>query len=401
MNKLYKLTLLFLVYSNAVGQTLDPAYNSDNYHFEDLAVTKSLELDGDLGFTTTFVNNALIKNDYWSDDVVLNQINSLGQTNRLGGFIHTGITYNTGNTNGLYIGANYNTMLGVTSQKELIELALRGNQNQPTIDLVQKNAFEQMSYGSVSIGRVRYDSAKSTQIRYGLDFYSQQQFVKVVGNQGRFETDSSGEKLTVTDADVVVTQNLSNPFTSFGVGIDFEISRLFANDCWSFSLLDLGVIRSSEMRTATMLSNFVFDGFDVSSQVNSAGGIQIQDSFNQNFFETDTTSKIRLVPFQTCLQHVKVLGTNNSIDSRLTYIYFSGYYPLLETTYQQQFKAKSALWRVGARLGGFGVYGVQFGTVLPFGNGHSFKLDVVGLESMASSNLPVNWFGRFGLSIQL
>lgn len=402
MNRLYKLAFLFLVYTTASGQSIDSSKNESYIMYSDLLVTKSIHINGQVGFVTTFVNNALIRNDFWSDDIILDQINSLGQTNRLGAFVDGDITYMTGNKKGLYFGIGYKNIVAATSQKELIELAFRGNSNLPSIKLEQKNAFEQTGIASISIGRAIYDSASKTQIAFGFDIYAQQQHTKIVGRDGLFQTDSAGESLTVSDADIVLTQNLVDPFKSLGIGVDFEIKQQIKNrDYWSFSVSDLGIIRSSEVRSAIMLSDFDFDGFDVSSQINSAGGIQIQDSFNQNYFNTDTTTEMRLVPFRTSFRYIKSLGIINSFESRLSYLYFTGYYPLLEASYQQQFKSKSAGWRIGARIGGFGSYGLNLGINLPFGTGHSFKLDVAGLESMASNNLPINWYSKFGLIIQL
>lgn len=400
MNKLYKLTFLFLVSSTCAAQQNDSTYQP--WYASSFASEPSIRLEGELGLVTSFLNNTLIKNDYWSDEMILNQVNNLGQHNRLGGIVHSTMTYHTGGSSNLFYTLHYKNITGFTGQKELINLALKGNAKQPVLDFEQKNGFQQQSFGSVGIGKSFHDSVRRTRMNVGISLYFEQAFNKISANRGRFETDSSGESVMVSNADVHLMRSLDNAFSSPGLGINFVFTHLNkSNTQFHFRLKDFGVVRNTQYNSAQMIPAFVFSGFDVSSHVNSAGSINIQDSIIQNYFTSDTTSTLRLLPFETSVAIVKPLGVNNTVETKFSYLYFTGNFPLLESNYEQLFKSSNASWRVGARLGGFGWYGINLGLKLPFGMGHQFAVDVTGIESMVSSNVPVNWTGRFGLLIKL
>ncbi|MFT5512344.1 MAG: hypothetical protein ACI8SE_000742 [Bacteroidia bacterium] len=400
MNRLFNLGVCLLVFYNSVAQNTD---SSDVSVGQLLALrpTEKLKIDGDIGLITTFLNNSLISNNYWTDDLILNQVNNLNDVNRFGAFGGLSTIYYSGKPSGLFYGLGYKNLNGGTSQKSILEAILKGNQNQPSIVLDRRNGFEQIGYGYVSLGREVFDTIKNRRIAVALNLYARQQYTKFLGTSGSFEVDSSGEFLDVRDADVLVLQDLSNPFESFGIGITMSYTQSVNDDLWSFKVEDFGVIRSSNMRTAMLNSSFTFDGFDVSSQIDNAGSLQLQDSLNQNFFETDTSSDLRLMPFETSVQLLKSLGNNNILDASLSYVNLVGFYPLLEAVYQQPFKGSKANWRVGAQVGGFGNCGVNLGGEFPFGLGHIFTLNVAGLESLSSDNLPVYMYGKMGLKIQL
>jgi hypothetical protein len=400
MNRLYNITLLIFLSFSVYGQNADTIQTNSNLATSSTANQERVEIKSDLGLVTTFLNNALLSNDYWTDRILQDQVDNLGNRNRLGAFSKSTAYYHTGNTSGLYFGVSYKNITGLVSQKEPVEVVLRGNKNVPTILIENRNAFERIGMAGLTIGKERYDSSKHMTFSYGLTLLQRQFYSKFTATDGMFITDSSGEQITVSNANAVYAQELAGNLESFGLGLQMRLEKdLINNDRWTFSISDLGIIRSSNYRVSTMKSGFTFDGFDVSSQVSSAGGIEVKDSVNQNYFETDTTSKLNLAPFETSFRYIKSLGASNFVDSKISYLYFAGYYPLLETSYLQKFKSSQASWSVGARIGGFGSYGLLLGAVLPINNKHLIRLNVAGLESMASNNLPVYWYGQCSLRI--
>lgn len=398
MNKLYNLSVLLLVFGTAYGQDIDSSAVEYSFH-QHLSIDKKIVVTGEGGFMTSFLNNTLVKENYWTDEIIQNQINNLGDANRFGAYGDFNAAYHSGK--GLIYGAGYLNIVGGLLQKQLLQIALEGNQSQPIITLENNNGLEQLGLGYISIGKEKIDSAKSTRMFYSLKLYSRQQYSKVSATSGKFELDSAGESINVSDANVAVTQGLSDPFTSFGLGIGFGFEKPYRDGLITFSFDNLGLLLGRQTRSAQMHSNFVFDGFDLSSQINQAGAIAIQDSLNNQFFDVDTSSAVQLLPMIFQLGYDKPLGNQNLLHVELRHLYFTGYYPLVKAEYHQKFKGKSAAWNIGTRIGGFGNYGLSFGAKLPINNKHQFTIQVAGVESMVSSNLPVNWYGRFGLSIQL
>ncbi|MFT5722897.1 MAG: hypothetical protein ACI9JN_000002 [Bacteroidia bacterium] len=402
MNRLYNLALLIVFSFSLSAQTMDSTVSwsgPNDYLFDN---SKKLVLSSDAGLVSSFLINSLIFQDFWTDDIIQNQSNALSSSNRLGGFINTGATFYSGKKQGLYFGINHNAITGLSSQKDVVKMVLRGNHDFPSLSLDQNNKFESQRYSALTIGLSEFDSSSKTKMSFGFSLLFGHQYAMIEGSSGLFVTDSSGEEITVTGADLVIQEDLSNFFGTIGAGFNFQVVQQRPNsDVWSFQVSDFGFIQSSNIKTSTLLKDFTFDGFDVSSQINSSGGLKIKDSVDQNYLDIDTSSGTRLAPFQTAFRFIKSLGNSNQLDTRISYLYFSGYYPLLESNYQQQIKGKKGSWRIGARLGGFGAYGINFGAVLPFSSRHLLMIDVTGLESMASNNLPVYWYGKLGLTFKL
>ena len=323
MNKLYNLSFLLLVFGASYGQDIDSSIQENSF-YQDPTIEKKIVFSGEGGLMTSFLNNTLVKENHWTDEIIQNQINNLGGTNRFGVYGDLNAAYHTGN--GLVFGAGYLNMVGGLLQKQLVQIALEGNQSQPIITLENNNGLEQLGLAYVSIGKEKIDSARNSKMFYSLKLYSRQSYSKLTATSGTFELDSAGESIEVSDANVTVTQDVANPFTTFGLGIGFGFEQPYKDGLIKFSADNLGLLFGTQTRMAEMHANFVFDGFDLSSQINQAGSVAIQDSLNNQFFNVDTASAIQLLPMIFKFSYEKPLGNQNLLHTELKFIYFTGYF---------------------------------------------------------------------------
>ena len=397
MNRLYNLVVLILLYGTCFGQEGDSVIQNTTFQKE-ISIDKKLVVVGNGGVITSFLNNSLVKENHWTDEIIQNQINALGSNNRFGAYAAFDAAYHIGD--GTFFGAGYQNIIGATTQKSIFQLILEGNKNQPNITLDQHNGFEQIGFAFVTVGKEFVDSSAQRKTSFGVNLYGRQNYSKYSADGGTFDLDSAGESIQVNDAALSISQDISDPFNTFGIGASFKMNQIVDENLISFEINNLGVFFGSNIRSAQMIEAYTFDGFNLSSQINNAGGVTLQDSVNNNYFETDTSSAVQLLPFSTRFAISKPLGNRNSFRAEIHYLYFTGYYPLLKAEYHQHFKGKNASWNVGARVGGFGNYALSLGSYIPLGK-HTLTAQIAGLESMVSENLPVNWYGKIGFKIML
>ncbi len=397
MNRLYNLAGLVLFFGTSFGQDIDSITQKTPFQ-QEMSIDKQLVVLGNGSIVTSFLHNSLVRENHWTDEIVQNQINALSNQNRFGAQTAFDVKYHTGD--GTYFGAGYQNIIGGIAQKSIFQLVLEGNQNQPNITLDQNNGFEQIGFAYLSFGKAFKDTAAQRKTSFGVSLYGRQNYSKYTASSGTFDLDSAGESIQVNNADIAISQDISDPFNTFGLGASFKIDQIINENLISFEIQNLGVFFGSKTRSAQMLSAYSFDGFNLSSQINNAGSVRLQDSINNNYFTTDTSSAVQLLPFSTSVAVNKPLGNRNNFRAELHYVYFTGYYPLLKAEYHQHFKGKSASWNVGARVGGFGNYAISLGTHIPLSK-HTLTAQIAGLESMISENLPVNWYAQVGLKVML
>ncbi len=407
MNKLFSL-LLLLSLSSAV-------YSQSNKTIVDvqLGFNDSLEVSlvGSAGIVSSFLSNSLVKNDFWTTDIIDEQIQSLNEYNRMGGFITAEIKLLGKASNILsktkkhqpIFGIGHQSLTAVKLQKDVLGLGLKGNTAYRNISLETTNKFENQQFSYLKIGLAHLNPTRTSKYEIGLNLITSHKMTSGYAKNGTIQTDSISRNITMNDVELEYYQSTNKPFSDLGLSLFYSyLTRLNNNkDILKISLENVGIMSARNQINRVLTNDVDFNGFDVSENIRNTNSLNLEDSVNQNYFESDSSNSFYITPFHISAQYVYFLNENQAIDGSLSYLNFAGYYPLLEADYCQTFGLKSRSWFIGAKLGGFGTYAMNFGVKLPIGNRGLFSFQLAGLESIASENLAVNWYSNVGLILGL
>ena len=402
MNKRFSLVLFLAVAWMPVYAQLDsfPSFNNLQNQQGSFLLAKS-----ELGIGSNFLNRDLVFNDFWSSELIESQVNQLNSTNRFGAYNRSSIQFHTGvDTAAKWrksFGIGYMSLIGVTASDAFIKTVLEGNKPNRSIDFSNPHRYELWNTVSFDFGFNDYDAVKRRKQSITLSLVGGLNYLNFAADGGSLQTDSSGGRISLTDSDISLASNTNDGLSGYGFTLSYAMTKeVNTSSLLSIKAENLGFIRY-DIRSYDLVSTTSFEGFDVTTPIRTGDEINLQDSVEDQFITQDSGS--RIVPFPARLEigYQHTLSSQNAIEASLSYLHFPGYMPQFEGLYLQRIGQSQALWKIGARLGGFGGYALRLGLELPMGDTSGLQLDIAGAESMASSNLPVNWFGRFGLIIGL
>jgi Family of unknown function (DUF5723) len=409
MNRVYSLSIILLisVWNLAFTQTIIPLNDSLPNYLEERITNNSnifyISVDGN--FASNFLDKDLIKENYWSKEIINNQLNRLKSVN-FGGYgaeasanLHLFQKTMFGNESlSPWIGVKHQYFGGLSSNEDLIKLILEGNSSNQLISFNDGNnstEFAQFSQGYVGFTQVK----KSSKFSFAIGVVVGHDYSSSAFDKGSLVTEPQGEFIKAEDLDIVFENTSNSSSKGFGGVVHIEYVhqnpsgfRIFA------SINDLGFVRWSELETVnTLMNNFTFEGFDLTGFWERDYSVNFADSLEGRYFLTEEKSKIQILPFSVKTKFFKPIGSNNFIRGQLGYRRITGYIPQVSMEYGQYFSNKSGRWMIGADLGGFGLAALSFGTGIKISNGVGFNVKVSGIESYVSPNLPIYWILKSGL----
>ncbi len=407
MNKVYSLFLGLMICLGSQAQAQLEAFDSTiNYHRERLtSSTDVLEISVNGMFASNFLDKDLLVNNFWSTEIIQNQINRL-KTANFGGleaeagfdYITSGSKNKTETRQSLWIGGKHQARLGLRFNQDLIRLILEGNAENHVIDLntgVNSIQFIQASqiYGGVS------RTSGSSKFNVALGFIAGHNMSQYTIKQGRLITDSNGESVDAEDVDFLFERSRGNNIKGVGAISHFEyLNESKPGEVWSISLHDLGFINWSKVDVIKPLNkSFSYDGFDLTGFWENDFSPNFEDSIRGNYIVEQQISKVKLYPFKLQAKLVHQLSNGDFLSASLQYKYFTGYIPKLSILYGQYFGKNNGRWSIGADVGGFGLAALKFETDIKLSNNSGIRLGLSGVESLLSPNLPVYWTANTSL----
>jgi hypothetical protein len=401
MNKRFSLVLLLAIAWLPLFAQLDSFPTQKSLRLQPSAYVMA---ETELGIGSNFLNKELIFNDFWSSDLIATQIDQLSSTNRFGAYNNSRVLYVTALDSSVKwrksFGFSYVSLNGLTASDAFVKTILQGNQPNRRIDFDPVHGYELWNTVSLDFGFSDYDKIKKRNQSITLSLVGGLNYQNLNAQGGYLETDSSGGMITLSETDISLSEN-----TGGNSGIGFTLSysltkKLNSTSILQFNADNLGFVRY-DVTTYNLVSSTSFEGFDVTTPIRTGEEINLQDSVENQFITEESGARIIPFPARLALGYERTLSYRNALEASVSYLYFPGYLPQVEGLYLQRIGESNALWKIGARVGGFGSYALRLGLELPIGSTSGLQLDIAGAESMATSNLPVNWFGKFGLVVGL
>lgn len=406
MNKLFSLVILSLFSIPSQAQQV-PAGSFKDYnqhHFEDSAY---LETNFSGGIITNFLTRAMVTENYWTNDIISKQVEQLTNVNRMGFqfegevLIHGRKSISNPTKLTLLLGLKHNFISAFSANRAVTSTLLEGNKNNRSLNFDQPNKYDQLRISSLNIGGEWLGKDRNSKQQLYVSLVGGHNFTRFVSTGGEVVTDSLGESIRGQNTDISYRQNTSAGIAGFGAALNYRFIKKTPSGLLGFHFENLGILKWNNTDFYQLKSNFEFSGFDVTQAIKLATEVNFADSLNDAYVTKTNESFTTILPFRAELTHLQAIRQNAAIESKLSYTYFTGYWPLLESSYKQPFSNSAVLWKLGARIGGFGNYGLNMGVDAPIGRKGGIRFDFVALESLISNNLPVYWYGNLGLFFRL
>lgn len=414
MNKRFSLSLVVwtLVLCSVSAQTSNSVVTggSSAAHFYDGLIFSDgnfIETRIDGGLMTSFLHPDLIRNDYWSEDIISAQKDHLSDQNRFGARASASVLFHQRNkrygTNGPspFYGVRHDFITSFTANRDIMLTALEGNSDHLSMEFNQYNGFETYQASSLLYG-LEFSNVEMTTIhRVALSVIAGNRWSNTRSQSGRIDTDSSGEFVKGTNTDISYNIVDNEPLAGFGAALHYTLAKNNDRSMWRIDLNNLGVVNWATVRQYSVSPDFVFEGFDVSDAIRNSDEYAFLDSLNKSYVQEKSSSEIRIIPFQVEFIGSRNINTDSRVSTQISYLYTVGYYPKINLNYHQAFSQNNAEWKIGASIGGYGNYALQLGLDVNLGSKGGFRLDVTGMETLIPSSLPVYWYGKAGCFFRL
>ncbi|MBO6516037.1 MAG: hypothetical protein JJ975_05760 [Bacteroidia bacterium] len=415
MNKTFSLFTLLAFALTSQAQQADviikplPAVLLHSFDYESRAFVDIpyFEISSEGGITSNFLNKDLVTQSYWPSDLVQNQINKLANVNRMGGTYSIDLSLHQRNKRigksslSPICALSHDFISGMQANTTVVQTLLEGNKANREVLFSENNSYQTLQTTSLGLGVEWMDSLRTTRHQLVLDLIAGHSYLDFYSHGGSLLTDSIGERITGANTNISLEQSSDQSLPGMGLAINYSYSRKISRGRIGFDLQNLGVIRWASSKNFSVQPDFVFSGLDVTQAIRTSSSVNVVDSLNNEYLTETTENPMRILPVRVNVDLFYRLKYNAGIETEINYVYFPGYWPMLSTTYQQAFRSKVAVWKVGARIGGFGNYGLNLGIETPIIKRGGLTLDVVALESLVSSNLPVYWYANLGLRFNL
>jgi len=407
MNKVYSLFWGLMICLGSQAQVHQEAFDSTiNYHRERLTSSSDvLEISVNGLLASNFLDKDLLLNNFWSTEIIQNQIDRLKTANFGGIEAEASFDYFTSGSSspaearqGLWIGGKHQARLGLRFNEDLIRLILEGNAENHVIDLNKGLNSMQFIQSSQIYGGVSRTSG-SSKFNVALGFIAGHNMGHYTIKQGRLITDSKGETVDAEDVDFLIERSRGKSIKGIGAITHLEyLHESKSGEFFTLSLHDLGFINWSKVDEIKPFNkSFSYDGFDLTGFWDNDFSPNFEDSIRGNYIVEERVSKVKLYPFNFQAKAVHHLTNGDFLSASIQYRYFTGYMPKLSLSYGQYFGKNNGRWSIGADVGGFGLAALKFETDVKLGNNSGIRLGLSGVESLVSPNLPIYWTANTSL----
>jgi hypothetical protein len=359
-----------------------------------------IEFEGVSLISSNKFDRVFVASDFWDRESINQQLDRSGTMVRFGLVQNGHIAYSWIDslkpTQSKSISYQYNNLLGIDLDNELISMALKGNrQFRGQIIDISNSGIENLSYSSLRFGRAVAISEQS-KISYGISAILGHNYLRLSNSEGTILTDSSGDFI---DLNMSFNQMKSshNSVSGLGAGIDFSFTQKKLNNTFCFSISNLGVTRWADISSLREKEKQQrFDGILIPNISEFEG--QWLDTLSEQYTVSDTLSKLVLNPFRFRSNLIQDLNHNQFIRVQLDYLHLVGYIPQILASYG--FQSHKTLAEIGVTFGGYsGVRSsLQFEQLI---GGLGVGVGLQGIESIALSNLPISFQGNIRLSFLL
>ncbi|MFT4521442.1 MAG: hypothetical protein ACI8ZN_000374 [Bacteroidia bacterium] len=404
------LIILIASHIGATAQTLQTdALVNDYQHPGRVNVNRGvMTIHSDVGLATSVFSKDMLFENYWSKELLANQMARLSGRNVAG--IHSSSSIELqrlGKKDYSFWGLKlqHDIVLGSRYNSDLLRLAMEGNAANAQTDLTKALNFQLIQTSNLELGFEKLNrSGKPSNLYWGIGLVMGHAYSNYQIKTGKLTTNKDGEYIDATDVSFKFQQS------SFGVGPSLGAATSFgykwaqsSQNHLAFRINNVGFVRWQELETIVNAgSDYHYEGFNLTNVVARGGSVDFQDSLNSQYIITSKNAEIRPTPFSAAFNFNHSLENSNSIDLEMKYFYVPGFLPRLTAQYEQQFAgSSSSRWFVGGVFGGFGNAALIFGTDLKINDSAGIALKVSGIESLASNNLPIYWLGDVSLFIDL
>lgn len=403
MNKRYRAFILFILCAITAHASDTSRFVPSSLAF-DYQKSNQIRVTGSYGFQSTFLNKTLLSENNWTDAIKQKQLDQFGNLNRIGLHSNASIYFHgrlvKDKTFTPIIGLFQEQTIGLAFEKPFGEIFLFGNKNVPQIAISKRNGIQNRNEIGAYLG---LEKVSQDQIfEFGLRLSTLQNYTNLVMDNGTITLDSAGEIIDFEDFQLKYYQTTTTGFQNLGLAINVNESKILDNGLrLNLGVENLGVLYLANSVQSVARENFQFDGLDLTNTPIEDNSIDVVDTISNNYAETDTANHYLLSPYFVHASVYKPINEKEGLEAEVDYLNFVGYIPQLKASYVRKINERNGSFTVGVRAGGFTNYGLQLGLNLPFSLNNHLIVDVTALESLASSNLPINWYGRVSLKIGL
>lgn len=404
MNKVYNFLLLLLI--PTIGWTQSPPTQSSpidsmpNFHVGLVGYPYNiLEIEAEALLASNYLNKDIVIENYWSEDIVSNQINRLRASNNFGatgafklGFI--GYNHRIGQTSlRPWFELKSAALIGTSLESDLIKLILEGNKSNRDVSFSKGgNAFQINQYSTFTYGIIK--QGDRSEAHFGLGLAMGHNFSRANISEGTISTDENGEFVDVRSIDFVAEQALGG--TNKGLGVSGSLKYKHQKSASSFLLFearDIGMIRWREIEAyAPKNKSFTYEGFDLTGFWEEDYSVSVKDSLEGNYVEKTVSSQWRLLPFNLTARLQQNMAPGKSYHVQVKYYNLPGYIPNISVGYTGLIGAsQSNSWIAEIGVGGFGNVNLQIGCDLKIGHAAGWKIRLAGVESLITNQLPFYW----------
>ncbi len=405
MNKLFSLLLLSFTTSSVFCQVSTDSSTMYLISSNRFQAEPYVSFNAQGGVASNFVNKALVFNNYWTTEMITDQVEAFTDRNRFGSIINSSVHYHSAKATSknwsTFYGASYTSLTGLIASSEALATALQGNKPNRLINFEKLHGYEQWNTYSLDFGFEKVDPIKRSYNRVHLSIIGGSQLNVFGALGGSLHTDSSGETIVLSNTNMDFLSSNSGALPGYGLSLSYEwYKRINQRTSLQAQLNNVGFVHW-DMTKYTVTSNVIYDGINVTQAVVNGTEINVQDTFKDAYISENSANGFVLFPFDINISLHRQINKRSALEAELSYLNFLGYIPKVVVLYKQQFMSNGGHWELGTTLGGFGNYALILGLEMPLTSNIGFRGQVTGMETLISPSLPVYWYGNLGLSLTL
>lgn len=352
--------------------------------------------------TNTFFTEFLYKRSFIDADLIDDQLDRAGPSNRLGSSIQGGLYGSLQTAKGKWeAGITYKDFYSGNFSKDAFTLVFKGNASYAGSSAsLEPLSILGLTTQNIFIGyRKSIGKAATTEIgcRFGVSRASN--ILKVKMEQGALFTEQNGAYLELS-GDIQAFYSNASSKAGLGAFTDLYFQTKWKEWNISAEIRDIGFIRSGQLTSYNESGTFRYEGIAVDNIFGEEGfkltGITI-DTILQNFgIQPKIENKLILMPSTFHLGGSKDFGKKWTSFFGVKMIAAPGYMPKLYTRWAYYF-SKSLAIQPGLSFGGFGNLDVELGVAKSFADKYFISTQLFWIEYLVAPSIT----SGHGMSVAL